>query len=89
MMIAVNGGIHLLVSEPEKETGIYPSSCIQKGLLLDPHNNIAFTLSRVRGSMMFFGRELLADRLAWSGLAYSFSPSKLDFAYDKRIGAGK
>lgn len=71
------------------EIGSWSETSSNEVSFIDPHNNIAFTLSRVMESRMFFGRELLANRLAWSGLAYSLTPAKLNFAYDIRIGAGK
>jgi len=77
-------GTHLI----RNEIGSWSETFSNEVSFIDPHNNIAFTLSRVRGSRMFFGRELLKNRLAWSGLAYSLTPAKLNFAYDIRIGAG-
>lgn len=71
------------------EIGSWRETFCDEVSFIDPHNNITFTLSRVRGSRMYFGRELVENRLAWSGLAYSLSPRNLDFAYDIRIGAGK
>ncbi|NJD77201.1 MAG: hypothetical protein FIB08_08935 [Candidatus Methanoperedens sp.] len=56
---------------------------------IDPYDELTFTLSRIHGSRMFYGRELVANRLAWSGIAYSISPRILNFAYDIRIGAKK
>jgi hypothetical protein len=53
------------------------------------HDNLIFTLSRVRGSRMFYGREFVPNRLAWSGIAYLLSPLISNFAYDIWIGAGK
>jgi len=50
------------------EIGSWSETFSNEVSFIDPHNNIAFTLSRVRESRMFFGRELLANRLAWSGL---------------------
>lgn len=49
-------------------------------------DHLVFTFSRVPGSKMFYGRELVARRLSWSGIAYSIPPHIQDFAYDIRIG---
>ena len=53
------------------------------------HNNIIFTLSRVRDSRMFYGREFVPNRLAWSGITYSISPLISNFAYDISICVDK
>lgn len=52
---------------------------------IDPIDNIAFTLEQVKGARMFRGRELVENRLAWSGLAYMLSRDIINFAYDIRI----
>jgi hypothetical protein len=56
---------------------------------IDSLHDLAFILSRVSGSRMFYGRELVGNRLGWSGLAYSLTPHKQYFAYDIRIGSGQ
>ncbi len=71
------------------EIGSWRETFSDEVSFIDSDNNIAFTLSRIRESRMFFGRELVANRLAWSGLAYSLSPHRSNFAYNIRIGAGK
>lgn len=53
---------------------------------IDSCDNIAFTLKQVKGARMFRGRELVEDRLAWSGLAYVLPQDIVNFAYDIRIG---
>jgi hypothetical protein len=52
---------------------------------IDPNDNIAVTLKQVKGARMFRGRELVKNRLAWSGLAYKLSGDIINFAYDIRI----
>jgi hypothetical protein len=54
--------------------------------LIDFCDNIAFTLKQVKGARMFRGRELVKNRLAWSGLAYVFPQDIINLAYDIRIG---
>ena len=48
---------------------------------IDPVDGLSFTLKRVEGARMFRGRELVAGRLAWSGLAYVLPPQREEFAY--------
>ncbi len=57
--------------------------------LIDSCDNIAFTLKQVKGARMFRGRELVENRLAWSGLAYLLPQDITSFAYDILIGALK
>ncbi|NJD53089.1 MAG: hypothetical protein FIB07_09515 [Candidatus Methanoperedens sp.] len=57
--------------------------------LVDSCDNIAFTLNQVKGARMFRGRELVEERLAWSGFAYLLSQGIICFDYDIRIGAPK
>jgi len=52
-------------------------------------NDMAFALLKIDGSKMFYGRELVGNRLSWAGIAYSLSPHIQDFAYDIRIGMRK
>ncbi len=49
--------------------------------------HIFFSLHRVSGSKMFYGREEMKERLAWSECAYSIQAGKQKFEYD--IGIGK
>jgi len=48
---------------------------------VDSVNGLVFTLKRIEGAKMFRGRELVADSLAWSGLAYVLPPLTEKFAY--------
>jgi len=47
---------------------------------------LTFTHTKINGSKLFYGRELVKNRLSWAGIAYSISPHIQDFAYDIRIG---
>jgi hypothetical protein len=47
--------------------------------------NVSFTLQRVPDAQLFRGRELLGDRVAWSGFGYALSPALKAFAYDVRV----
>ncbi len=71
------------------EIGSWQVTSSDEASFIDSHDGLAFTLSRVSGSRMFYGRELVTNRLAWSGVAYSISPHRKDFSYDIRIGARK
>lgn len=72
-----------------KDIGSWQETYSDEVSFINPYDNLNFTLSRVSGSRMYYGRELVPDRLAWSGAAYSISPNRSNFAYDIRIGAGK
>ncbi|MFQ5924953.1 MAG: hypothetical protein ACE5IE_03050 [Dehalococcoidia bacterium] len=67
--------------------GTWNETFADEASLIDSHDNIVFTLQKVEGARMFRGRELVAGRLAWSGLNYMIPRDTGDFAYDIRIGA--
>jgi hypothetical protein len=51
-----------------------------------PRYGLAFTLRRLSGSRLFRGRELVDQRLAWSGFGYVLPPAAGRFEYDLQIG---
>jgi len=57
--------------------------------LIDSANQIFFSLRKVPGASFFRGRELVPDRLAWSGLNYVLSDHADEFHYNIEIGAPK
>lgn len=69
------------------EIGTWDETFADEASFIDPCDNIAFTLNRVKGTRMFRGRELVKGRLSWSGLAYVLPHDIINFAYDIRIGA--
>lgn len=48
-------------------------------------HDVAFSLRRLNGALLFAGRELVGTRLAWSGFGYSLPPATRRFAYDITI----
>ncbi len=56
---------------------------------IDSYDGLTFTLPKIPGSKMFYGRELVENHLAWSGIAYSLSPHIQNFAYDIKISVKK
>jgi hypothetical protein len=66
--------------------GSWKETFSDEASFINSHDNLIFTLSRVRGSRMYYGREFVPNRLAWSGITYSISPIISNFAYDIRIG---
>lgn len=55
--------------------------------IVDRDNGIEFSLQKIEGAKMFRGREIMANRLAWSGLNYVIPPTMVDFNYNISIGA--
>jgi hypothetical protein len=53
---------------------------------IDSKNGLYFALTRVEGARMMQGRELLSDRLAWTGLAYVVTPGTKRFSYTIQLG---
>ena len=68
------------------EIGSWQETPCDEVSFIHSRNDLAFTLSKIDGSKMFYGRELVGNRLSWSGIAYLISPNIQDFAYDIRIG---
>ncbi len=71
------------------EIGSWQENSCDEASFIDPHDGLTFTLSKISGSKMFYGRERVENRLAWSGIAYSLSPGIQNFAYEVRIGTKK
>lgn len=67
--------------------GAWDETFADEASLIDSCNDIVFTLQKVKGARMFRGRELVASRLAWSGLNYVISPHTVNFTYTIMIGA--
>ncbi len=67
--------------------GTWDETCADEASLIDSGHDIAFTLQKVKGARLFRGRELVAGRLAWSGLNYVIPRFTVNFAYAIRIGA--
>ncbi len=61
-----------------EEIGCWDEVSGEKVQFISSTQNLSFSLRQVKGAKLYRGRELIGDRLAWSGFGYSFSP-KLDF----------
>jgi hypothetical protein len=68
-----------------KKIGCWDEVTSSEGTFVSSHHRIAFRLPQVPGSKLFRGRELVGDRLAWSGFGYTFPPGRESFTYTVRI----
>ena len=68
------------------EIGSWDEIFVDEATFLDPADGLSFALKAVDGARMFRGRELVPDRLAWSGLAYVLPPRREELAYSVTIG---
>jgi hypothetical protein len=57
----------------------------EKASFVSRERQIAFTLSQAPGGELFRGRELVGNRLAWSGFGYSFPPGTKLFNYEMKL----
>ena len=57
--------------------------------LVDSVDRLIFSLRQVQGAKLYRGRELVTDRLAWSGINYVLSDHSHDFHYDIKVGGLK
>ena len=69
-----------------KGIGTWDETLAHSASLEDSRNGIAFSINRVQGARMYRGRELVANRLAWSGLNYVLPGHTANFAYDIKVG---
>jgi hypothetical protein len=69
--------------------GTWEETFADEASLIDRRDRIAFTLQKEKGSKMFRGRELIAGRLAWAGIAYVIPPYTVDFDYRIKVGGIK
>ncbi len=69
-----------------KQIGTWDETLAHRVSLVDWHDGISFSINAVRGARIFRGRELVANRLAWSGLNYVLPGSTTSFSYDIKIG---
>jgi hypothetical protein len=65
--------------------GTWDETTADEVSFIDSSNEITLTFSKVMGTRMYRGRELVRDRLAWAGLAYVVPQSMTNFAYSIRI----
>jgi hypothetical protein len=69
--------------------GSWQETSCNENSFIHAENGLAFTLTKIDGSKMFYGRELVKNRLSWSGIAYSIPPYLQNFAYYIKIGFKK
>lgn len=72
-----------------KAVGAWDEAFAREMSFADSCDGITFTLWNRAGAKMFRGREVLAGRLAWSGLNYVLPQRTGNFAYDIRIGVAQ
>lgn len=69
--------------------GSWDETQASEASFIDSRDDIAFTLRRIDGAKMFRGRELVAGKLAWSGLDYVLPKGTVKFAYDIKLGGSR
>jgi hypothetical protein len=65
--------------------GCWDEISADEAMFLSPVRRVAFRLSPISGSKLFRGRELVGNRLAWSGFGYTFPPGSGKFSYSLKI----
>jgi hypothetical protein len=68
-----------------EEIGCWDEVTTERAEFISPSQKLSFSLHQVKGAKLYRGRELIDDRLAWSGFGYSFSPKIDYFKYDIMI----
>jgi hypothetical protein len=70
------------LSQLGNEIGCWDPVLASQAAFIDNQHQVSFSLNQVNGARLFRGRELIDDRLAWSGFGYSFSPGLDHFSYE-------
>jgi hypothetical protein len=68
------------------EIGTWDEVTAEEASFISTAHGLGFSLRQVPGARLYRGRELIGDRLAWSGFGYSIPPTVTRFTYDLRIG---
>ncbi|MGZ4894679.1 MAG: hypothetical protein ACXVIS_10260 [Halobacteriota archaeon] len=58
------------------------SNCV---MLINSRHNITLLLRNVAQSTMYRGREVVPERLSWTGIAYVIAPPRTDFSFEVSI----
>ena len=69
------------ISEIGSKIGIWDPVMAASASFSSSRLKTAFSLPQANGARLFRGRELIGNRLAWSGFGYSFPPSQNHFSY--------
>lgn len=64
------------------EIGCWDPVTANEAAFIDKTHKVSFTLTQVRGTRLYRGRELIEPRLAWAGFGYSFPPGLKPFSYE-------
>jgi hypothetical protein len=76
------------VAQIGDEIGCWDPVSAQQATFTSNHHRISFSLPHVEGALLYRGRELIGERLAWSGFGYSFPPILDHFSYEITINRG-
>ena len=70
------------LSQLRNEIGCWDPVLAAQASFIDNTHQVSFSLPQVNGARLYRGRELVDNRLAWSGFGYSFSPTIDHFSYE-------
>jgi len=70
------------LSQLRNEIGCWDPVLAAEASFIDIRHQVSFSLTQVNGARLYRGRELVDNRLAWSGFGYSFSPTVDHFGYE-------
>lgn len=69
--------------------GCWDRVTAQEAAFISHAHRVSFNLNQQIGAALYRGRELIANRLAWSGFGYSFPPSLGYFNYDITVKSSR
>ena len=70
------------LSQHADEIGCWDPVLATQASFVDNSHRVSFSLPQVNGARLYRGRELVDNRLAWSGFGYTFSPALDHFVYE-------
>ena len=73
------------ITKQGEEIGCWDEVAAKEAAFISSRHRVSFSLPCVRGAKLYMGRELISNRLAWSGFGYSFSPNHEHFSYEIKI----
>jgi hypothetical protein len=73
------------LSQLMNEIGCWDPVFAAEASFIDRRHQVSFSLPQVNGARLYRGRELVDNRLAWSGFGYSFSPNLDHFSYEVTV----
>ena len=71
----------------DKKVGAWTRVDAEQAEFSDLREHISFSMEKIEGATLYYGREQIKDRFSWAGMTYALSPKTLIFNYTIRLQA--